>query len=44
MKNTIYKNIERLQRGIAVLIDPEKSDNGEILLELLKKAQVPGVV
>lgn len=39
MKNTIYRNFETIQNGIAVLIDPEKSDNGEILLELLKKAQ-----
>ncbi len=34
----ILANIKSKQNSIAVLIDPEKSDNGELLLELLQKA------
>lgn len=43
MKNKIYSSFENVLRGIAVLVDPEKSDNGPLLLELLKKAQFAGV-
>lgn len=35
----VYKNFVNSSKSIAVLIDPEKCDNGPILLELLKKAE-----
>ena len=35
---SILATITSKQHSIAVLIDPEKSDNGELLLDLLQKA------
>lgn len=43
MRNKIYNSFESALNGIAVLVDPEKSDNGPLLLELLKKALFAGV-
>lgn len=43
MKTELYTKIATTSRAIAVLIDPEKVDNGEHLLELLKKAAFAGV-
>lgn len=43
MRNTILTNIKKIKRGIAVLIDPEKCDNGVVLSELLNKIQFAGV-
>ena len=39
----ILTAISSKQHSIAVLIDPEKSDNGPLLLELLKKAAFAGI-
>ena len=39
----ILATILSKQKSIAVLIDPEKSDNGPLLLELLKKAAFAGI-
>lgn len=46
MKNDtlyIYSKIERVKKGIAVLIDPEKSDDTTRLKELLDKAAFAGI-
>lgn len=53
MKNACEKNIESNdsllaqiranEKAIAVLIDPEKTDNGKQLLDLLKKASFAGI-
>jgi phosphoglycerol geranylgeranyltransferase len=43
MNNSLYIKIVSTSKAIAVLIDPEKADNGENLLELLKKAEFAGV-
>ena len=40
---TILNTISSKSNSIAVLIDPEKSDNGPFLLELLKKATFAGI-
>ena len=40
---TILNTISSKSNSIAVLIDPEKSDNGPFLLELLKKAAFAGI-
>lgn len=40
---TILNTIASKSNSIAVLIDPEKSDNGTFLLELLKKAAFAGI-
>lgn len=39
----MYTKISSTPKAIAVLIDPEKADNGERLLSLLKKAEFAGV-
>ncbi|MEY3236565.1 MAG: hypothetical protein RI883_666 [Bacteroidota bacterium] len=39
----ILATIKSNQKAIAILIDPEKSDNGPLLLELLKKATFAGI-
>lgn len=43
MSNTLYNSFAKDQNAIAVLIDPEKSDNASNLLELLKKASIAGI-
>lgn len=43
MKQEIYINLCQIQSGIAVLIDPDKSDDGHRLKSLLKHAQSAGV-
>ena len=40
---TILNTLSSKSNSIAVLIDPEKSDNGPFLLELLKKAAFAGI-
>jgi putative glycerol-1-phosphate prenyltransferase len=39
----IYRSIARSKKGIAVLIDPEKCDNGTQLRSLLEKAAFAGI-
>jgi putative glycerol-1-phosphate prenyltransferase len=43
MNKELYSKILSTPKAIAVLIDPEKADNGPRLLELLKKAAFAGV-
>lgn len=42
-QNKVYNKIIEKTGQIAILIDPEKSDNGNVLLNLLKKASSCGV-
>jgi len=43
MKRTILETIQLTKNGIAVLIDPEKSDNGPILENLIQQAEFLGI-
>jgi putative glycerol-1-phosphate prenyltransferase len=43
MKRTILETIQRTKNAIAVLIDPEKSDNGPILENLIRQAEFLGI-
>lgn len=43
MKKTILETIQNTKNAIAVLIDPEKSDNGPILENLIRQAEFSGI-
>jgi phosphoglycerol geranylgeranyltransferase len=43
MKRTILETIQSTKNAIAVLIDPEKSDNGPILEKLIRQAEFLGI-
>lgn len=43
MKKTILETIQSTKHAIAVLIDPEKSDNGPILENLIRQAEFSGI-